>query len=155
MWSSRSWPACVQRWNGTDGRRSTTFEASAATASLRTRGSAGPMRRTTTAATMQKVTRRLNQLRDHDPRGRSRRAPSRSRLQAARRLCRGHRGSLGQSAVESRPRANAALATDVVHVSHRRALDWYERGHHHLYARIGPDAAGNDLVAGDAHDPAG
>ena len=54
------------------------------------------------------------------------------------------RGSLRQPALESRPRADAARAAHLVHLPHRRALDRHERGHHHLHARLGADAAGHD-----------
>ena len=47
-----------------------------------------------------------------------------------------------------------ALAADVVHLPHRRALDRHERGHHHLHARVGPHAAGDDVVGGARHHPA-
>ena len=59
-----------------------------------------------------------------------------------------------QPPLESRPRADAAVAPHVVHVSHRRALDRHERGDHHLHARLRPHAAGHDVAAGDADDPA-
>ena len=45
-------------------------------------------------------------------------------------------------------------AAHLVHLPHRRALDRHERGHHHLHARLRPDAAGHDVVAGDDHHPA-
>ena len=63
-------------------------------------------------------------------------------------------GSLGQSALESRPGTDFAREPDVVHVSHRRAVDRHERGDHHLHARLWPDAAGHELVAGARHHPA-
>ena len=63
-------------------------------------------------------------------------------------------GRVAQSALEPRPRADAAVAPHLVHLSHRRALDRHERGDHHLHARVGPAAAGHDVVAGDAHHPA-
>ena len=59
-----------------------------------------------------------------------------------------------QPALEPRPRADAARAPHLVHLQHRGALDRDERGHHHLHARLGPHAAGDELVAGDDHDPA-
>ena len=47
-----------------------------------------------------------------------------------------------------------ARAPHLVHLSHRRAVDRHERGHHHLHARLRADAAGHDVVAGDDHHPA-
>ena len=64
-------------------------------------------------------------------------------------------GPVAQPAVESGSRADAARAPHVVYLSHRRALDRHERGHHHLHARLGSDATGHDVVAGDDDDPAG
>ena len=54
-----------------------------------------------------------------------------------------------QPALEPRSRADAAGTADLVDLSHRRALDRDERGHHHLHARLRPDAAGHGVVAGD------
>ena len=65
------------------------------------------------------------------------------------------RRSFDEPALESRPRAHTARPAHLVHLQHRRALDRHERGDHHLHARLGPDAAGHDVVAGADHDPAG
>ena len=130
-----------RRWSGTAGRRSRTSAACAATAS----------------STHSKI-RRPDAKAYHGgyDDGGLRGSDATSRYWrpldacAATRLRRADRGPLGQPALESRPRADAARAAHVVHLSHRRALDRHERGHHHLHARLRPDAAGHDLVAGDA-----
>ena len=132
----------------TAGRRSRISAAARATASSPTRRSAAPTPRPITAATTPKATRR----RDASTAGEALNRVAGSGRR--RRLRRAHRGSLRQSAVESGPRADAAGAPHLVHLSHRRALDRDERGHHHLHARLRADAAGHDVVAGDAHDPA-
>ena len=87
---------------------------------------------------------------DHDPRVPR---PAHRRLGAGG-LRRAARRRLRQPPLEPGPRADASRPPHVVHLPHRRALDRHERGHHHLHARVGADAAGDDVVAGDAHHPA-
>ena len=64
-----------------------------------------------------------------------------------------NRRRLFQPALERGPRAHVAGQPDVVHLSHRGALDRHERGDHHLHARLGTDAARHDVVAGAHHHP--
>ena len=73
-----------------------------------------------------------------------------SSVSASQRLRRAERGRVGEPAVERRSCADAVIAAHVVDLSHRRVVDRHERGHHDLHARVRSDAAGDDVVAGDA-----
>ena len=53
--------------------------------------------------------------------------------------------------MERRSRADAVVPPHVVDLSHCSVVDRYERGDHDLHARVRPDAAGDDVVAGHAH----
>ena len=56
--------------------------------------------------------------------------------------------------MESRPGPHSTVAAHLVHLSHSSAVDRHECGHYDLHAGVGADAAGNDVVAGDAHHSA-